>query len=663
MPNSYDIDPYYGDFGNGYIPFFTVIGNQNLVLYGDNPVAGATSMVDYAVYTFSHLFPIGSIDDQTMSFNTQVEIDLDGLFFDPNEQDITLMISDNSDPDVVTAELNGTTLNLTSHQVFGTSEIEIVALAPGGDSAFLNFEVIVVPNTMEITYDIEDSPEQTEYPGNINPYSNTLTDLGWTQFDVAESNQIIFVRVELTWNSLDYPTEGTLHMTSPSGTNVLLYESADTGPTGLELILYDFTEEDMMGTWDLYIEDSYNDGGHQVTNCSVIFGVESSELYYPPTSVEVDDASGLVTWEEPLPPFEFMDDFEAYSVGDYIADVNSDWTTWSNAPGGSEDGMISDTYAYSGTQSLHLVLNSDQVLPFGENTEGVFEVGLMIYVPTGYCGYFNLLHQLDDYGVANEWGLEVYFHDTGDVEINAGGTGSATTTYALDTWVSCKAIVDLDADQAEFYIDETLIHSWQWSLQASGTAGVNMLSAMNIWGGGDGTPEFYVDDVYVGPYELDRELSGYNVYLDGTEVANGLTETQYQLEGLVYGETYTAGVTALYDDGNESAVVEVEFTYTGTDAGDDIVLRTALQGNYPNPFNPVTTIAYSLKEEATVTLEIYNIKGQLVRSLVDEAVNAGPQEAIWNGMDDNNSRVTSGVYFYKLKAGDYTSTKKMILLK
>jgi type IX secretion system substrate protein len=376
----------------------------------------------------------------------------------------------------------------------------------------------------------------------------------------------------------------------------------------------------------------------------------------------VNDATGLVTWEEPMPPFEFMDDFEAYTVGDNIAEVNDDWTTWSNSPGGGEDGVISDAYAYSGTQSLYLVNNTDQVLPFGGLTEGVFETGLMMYVPSGYCGYFNLLHLLDEVDGSNEWGLEVYFHDTGDIEIHAGGTGSASSTYTPDTWVYCKAIIDLDADQAEFYIDDALIHSWQWSIQANGSPGANQLSAMNIWGGGDGTPDFYVDDVYIGPYELDRELTGYNVYLDDELIAGGLTETEYMLTGLIHGYAYTTGVTAVYDDG-ESEVVEVEFTYSGTDADDGIVLRTALNGNYPNPFNPTTTIAYSLKADENVTLEIYNIRGQLIRTLINDRIAAGPQEAVWNGLDDNRNRVGSGVYFYKLNAGDYTSTKKMILLK
>ena len=85
--------------------------------------------------------------------------------------------------------------------------------------------------------------------------------------------------------------------------------------------------------------------------------------------------------------------------------------------------------------------------------------------------------------------------------------------------------------------------------------------------------------------------------------------------------------------------------------------------NYPNPFNPTTTISFSIPEESKVNLTIYNIKGQKVKTLVKELLPAGEHSIIWNGKDSNGNRVGSGIYFYKLKAGDYTSTKKMILLK
>ena len=98
---------------------------------------------------------------------------------------------------------------------------------------------------------------------------------------------------------------------------------------------------------------------------------------------------------------------------------------------------------------------------------------------------------------------------------------------------------------------------------------------------------------------------------------------------------------------------------------DDQVSASKIQlYNYPNPFNPITTIYFSVAQTSSfVNLEIFNIKGQKVKTLVYEKVEAGNHSVTWDGTDENNQLVTSGVYLYKLKAGDKTHTKKMLLLK
>jgi len=90
---------------------------------------------------------------------------------------------------------------------------------------------------------------------------------------------------------------------------------------------------------------------------------------------------------------------------------------------------------------------------------------------------------------------------------------------------------------------------------------------------------------------------------------------------------------------------------------------TKLEGNYPNPFNPTTTIRFSTKDQSNVTIVIYNSKGQLVRTLVNENKKSGNHTVIWNGNDDNGKAVSSGLYLYKMQTKGYTQLKKMMLMK
>jgi hypothetical protein len=91
--------------------------------------------------------------------------------------------------------------------------------------------------------------------------------------------------------------------------------------------------------------------------------------------------------------------------------------------------------------------------------------------------------------------------------------------------------------------------------------------------------------------------------------------------------------------------------------------KFALHQNYPNPFNPSTTIQYDLKADVTVKLMIYNILGQEVRTLVNGKQTAGYKQVKWDGRNNFSSPVASGIYIYKLEAGDFIQTRKMIFLK
>ncbi|MCH7549571.1 MAG: T9SS type A sorting domain-containing protein [Candidatus Krumholzibacteriota bacterium] len=116
-------------------------------------------------------------------------------------------------------------------------------------------------------------------------------------------------------------------------------------------------------------------------------------------------------------------------------------------------------------------------------------------------------------------------------------------------------------------------------------------------------------------------------------------------------------ITAVDDAGNESDPASPGIT-TAIDGVPVIPKRYALYQNAPNPFNPVTRISYELAEQGHARLVIYNVRGQRVATLVDGVMSSGDHIVTWNAKG-----VSSGVYFYRLTAGHFSETRRMVLLK
>jgi hypothetical protein len=89
----------------------------------------------------------------------------------------------------------------------------------------------------------------------------------------------------------------------------------------------------------------------------------------------------------------------------------------------------------------------------------------------------------------------------------------------------------------------------------------------------------------------------------------------------------------------------------------------SLDQNHPNPFNPVTTISFTLAADSQVRLEVYSIRGRRIRSLLNESRGAGPHKVIWDGRDSSGRQVASGTYFARIVSDQGTLTKKMMLMK
>lgn len=145
-------------------------------------------------------------------------------------------------------------------------------------------------------------------------------------------------------------------------------------------------------------------------------------------------------------------------------------------------------------------------------------------------------------------------------------------------------------------------------------------------------------------------------------------DSVYSLDHLDEGE-YT--VTVVEDHHSERETPDtsiIQFrvdTPTAADPEDvgSIPNTFTLQQNQPNPFNATTTIAFSLEQTGYVSLVIYDLLGRKVRTIVDEDLSSGSHTATWDGTDDSGAGVTTGVYFYRLTAGNQVSSRKMVLLK
>jgi len=133
------------------------------------------------------------------------------------------------------------------------------------------------------------------------------------------------------------------------------------------------------------------------------------------------------------------------------------------------------------------------------------------------------------------------------------------------------------------------------------------------------------------------------------------------LDTVEKGWKYYYKISAVDFSGNESDAASATST-----TGDDTPQAPdafALYQNVPNPFNPATTIRFDLPRAAHVKLSIFNVKGELVSTIADRQMSEGRKEFIWTAVDNRGRAVSSGIYFYRLVAGEFVQTKKMVLLR
>jgi len=170
-----------------------------------------------------------------------------------------------------------------------------------------------------------------------------------------------------------------------------------------------------------------------------------------------------------------------------------------------------------------------------------------------------------------------------------------------------------------------------------------------------------VTSVEIGNYDIDTSATSFSVaYADIIEDMTDNNVTVATIEWTVY---VTDGIDTVEAD-NAPFTVVIDGGYAMSTFSEALIPEAfALHQNYPNPFNPITTLRYDLPENSFVNITVYDLLGKKVKTLVNTTQNAGFKSVIWNATNNQGNPVSAGVYLYKIQAGEFVQTKKMVLLK
>jgi hypothetical protein len=397
----------------------------------------------------------------------------------------------------------------------GSSEDGVFGEAGGSMAAHFTYgndQILYLGDHETGVYDLE---FDAYVPQGKNGYFNVLH-----HFDGNNSNNCIWamqVYMHMTndgQNSTQAPGQGTVHAGS-NGTCDLpcvydewmhfrVHVDADTDIAQLWFNVVG-QEEELYAEWQWSLDSFGEETANRVLGAMDFFppqNAANSEYYIDNLNVTLQSNDEILLFEP----------FEEYTVGNKIAAEavaagHDWWTTWSNAPGGSEDGVIAE---FEGTQCGHLTYGNDQVLLLGDEENGNYDLEFDILIPEGKNGYFNILHVFA--GSNSKWAMQCYLHLTNDGQnstsapgqgtIHAGSNGTATMTgLVYDEWMHFRLNVDTDTDVATYYYtapgeEEVLVCTWQWSLDSFGDNEVGRtLAAMNFYPPENAaTSEYYLDN-------------------------------------------------------------------------------------------------------------------------------------------------------------------------
>jgi len=240
-------------------------------------------------------------------------------------------------------------------------------------------------------------------------------------------------------------------------------------------------------------------------------------------------------------------------------------------------------------------------------------------------------------------------------------TLAASFIFAADVtlYVSGQVVDNENGGTLDLYMVNTVdVYGFQWNMDHSGLSGDASAVTYGAASGGTALGAGFV--VQTNPAGLILGFSFSGSYIPpGEEI---LTSIQWNADTFPLEGPVTLTITNIAGEGGIPLSNEVGAPFMSTE-DPAIVGEYSLSNNYPNPFNPSTTINYAVKEAGEVSVIIYDMLGREVNVLVSEYLQPNTYNVIWNGMNQNGQQVASGVYYYKMVANNFVDTKKMLFVK
>lgn len=404
-----------------------------------------------------------------------------------------------------------------------------------------------------------------------------------------------------------------------------------------------FTPRDDLHLKGLYVTNRDELGGYNTRTIRV--KTDSARIYVEDCHIQHDGQSAIRL---------DGDDNNIFIIDSWVGDQMSDWN---NGRGIDDRGNHIDTLYIENSTFYNIgarVLRDDG--------------GHLNYAFINHCTFVNLGRRVMEFGEC----VDLTF--TNNLCINDGFVGQSADggdalilldSLASDDVAGLEQVVNISHNN--FFLDPALVASYnpdstiqvpnfgdyaQKMVDASGLGGTNISEKI---------------DFTKNTASVDELVSFANAYWADPLHASGDVPEGFRFEGEDFDFSYPT-TTISYTAGTSGQPLGA-LTWFGIEVGvkkenpNQIVESYELKNNYPNPFNPSTTIEFAIPKSGNVELSIYNVLGQKIATLINNELTQGIYKATWNGLTDSGVSVASGTYIYRIKSGEFSMSKKMILIK